>query len=299
MTSILVVGESLVDIVIRPGEPDRVLPGGSPANVAVALARLGHQVRLLTGYAGDEYGELIDRHLREAGVELAADPRVLPRTSTAVARLDESGAASYRFAIGSELPGADLSAPITHLHVGSLAAVLPPGADVVATAVARLRPRATISFDINARPTAAPVDAARIEALAAASDLVKASDEDVLAWRPDASLDDAVSRLLDLGATAVVVTLGEYGARCTTTRGTVTVPGERVEVADTIGAGDVFGAALLDGLGRRDLLGADRREALAALSLDDWADVVRRANRAAAITASRPGADPPTAAELA
>lgn len=298
---ILVAGESLVDVVARRGEPDTVLPGGSPANVAVALARLGGEVRLLTAYGDDRYGALVAGHFRESRVELAADPVILERTSSAVATLDESGAASYRFDIAGDLPepGPDLEP--SHLHVGSLGALLPPGADVVSATIERLRATATISYDINARPSALPLDAgvvARIEKLAGRSDVVKASDEDLLAWRPDSSIEESVARLHELGAGAVVITLGKNGALCSTSRGAIAVPGERVEVADTIGAGDSFGATLIDGLRRRGLLGADRRSALAALPLDTWADVVRRAHRAAAITVSRPGANPPTTSEL-
>ncbi|MBO9522695.1 MAG: carbohydrate kinase [Nocardioidaceae bacterium] len=288
---ILVIGESLVDVV--GGE---AVPGGSLANVAVALARLGADVRLLTGYGGDEHGRLLDEHLRGSGVGFAADPHVLPRTSTAVATLDESGAASYVFELDGTLPALDPGLAPAHVHVGSIGALLEPGADLVASSVERLRATATISYDLNVRPSAVPVDADRIEALAARADLVKASDEDLLAWRPGSTVEDSVAHLLSAGVAAVVLTLGSAGARCVTPAGTVDVPAERVAVVDTIGAGDTFAAATLDGLRLRGLLG--NRDTLRALPLDLWSAVLRRAGRAAAITVSRHGADPPTAAEL-
>jgi fructokinase len=176
-----------------------------------------------------------------------------------------------------------------------------PGAGTVAATIAALAPTSTVSYDINARPAATGVDAeivARVEALVALSDVVKASDEDLEVLYPGSEVEECVERLLGLGAGAVVVTWGGKGASCHTRSGGVEVAAEPVEVADTIGAGDSFCAALLDGLRRRDLLGGQQRSDLHALPLDAWREVVTRANRAAAITVSRPGANPPTAGEL-
>ncbi len=299
---VLVAGESLVDVLTSADGTRTELPGGSPANVAVALARLGTRVRLLTAYADDRLGAMVEEYVAEPGVELAADPHVVDRTSSAAATLDDTGSASYQFDISGVLPEPDLSAAPTHVHVGSIGAVNPPGADLLAGLVERLRPTATISYDINARPSAVPLDAAtraRIAALVAASDVVKASDEDLAVWMPDLSVDDAAAHLFESGAGVVVVTLGRHGARVLTARGVAAeVPGEDVVVRDTIGAGDVFCATLLDTLRGRGLLGADRREALHAVGADDWAEILRRATRAAGITVSREGASGPTTAEL-
>ncbi len=300
--NVLVAGEALVDVLTAADGSRTELPGGSPANVAVALARLGTPVRLLTAYAPDRFGAIVADYLREPGLGLAADPHVVERTSSAVATLDAAGSASYDFDISGVLPDPDLTEPPLHLHVGSLGAVLPPGADLLARLVARLAPTATISYDVNARPGAVPLDAevrVRVERLAAASDVVKASDEDLEAWAPGAPVDEAAQALVAGGAGAVVVTLGGRGARCYTAAGLVArVPGADVTVRDTIGAGDVFCATLLDTLRRRGLLGAERRDALRALDAEGWTRVLDRANRAAAITVSRAGASAPTAAEL-
>ena len=299
---VLVAGESLVDVLTAADGTRTELPGGSPANVAVALARLGTRVRLLTAYAEDRLGSIVAEYVGEPGVEPAADPHVVDRTSSAMATLDASGSASYVFDVSGVLPEPDLSVPPTHLHVGSLGAVLPPGAGLLADLVQRLTPTATISYDINARPSAVPLDAAtrvRVGALVAASDVVKASDEDLAAWLPELSIDEAAARLVGSGAGVVVVTLGRHGARCYTERGLAAeVPGEDVVVRDTIGAGDVFCATLLDTLRGRGLLGADRREALRAVAADDWTEILRRSTRAAGITVSRAGASGPTPAEL-
>ena len=299
--SALVIGESLVDIVGNSDGSSVEHPGGSPANVAVALARLGVDVGLATAYADDRLGGLLDQHFADAGVSLVGDPHVLARTSSAVATLDEGGAASYVFDLEWDLPPLPKADPPLLVHTGSLGAVMEPGAGTVAATVATLVRTSTISYDINARPAATGVDElilARVEALVALSDLVKASDEDLEVLYPGSAVGESVQRLLGLGAGAVVVTWGGEGASGHTTAGNVEVAAEKVEVADTIGAGDSFCAALLDGLRRRDLLGAARRPDLRRLPLDSWREVVARANKAAAITVSRPGANPPTEAEL-
>lgn len=297
----LVIGEALVDIVAQPDGTSIEHPGGSPANVAVALSRLGTTVGLSTAYGDDRLGALLDRHFAEAGVTMVGDPHGLDHTSSAVATIDETGAASYVFDLHWELRSPEPADPPLLVHTGSLGAVLEPGAGTVVAAIAALAATATISYDINARPAATGVNpelVARVDALVAVSDVVKASDEDLETLYPGAGVEETVRRILDLGAGAVVVTWGGRGASCFSAAGRLDIAGERVEVADTIGAGDSFCAALLDGLRRRDLLGAARRSDLRGLSLEGWREVMARANRAAAITVSRPGANPPTAAEL-
>jgi len=299
--SVLVVGESLVDIVNNADGSVSEHPGGSPANVAVALARLGATVELATAYAADRLGALLHEHFTEAGITFAGDPHVLPRTSSAAATLDETGAASYVFDIAGDLPRPVPQGSPVLVHTGSLGAVMEPGARTVGETLRELGSSATVSYDINARPAATGVSpelVAHVEGIVALSDVVKASDEDLEVLFPDATVEATTQRLLGLGAGAVVVTWGGRGASCHTGEGTVEVAGEAVTVADTIGAGDSFCAAMLDGLRRSDLLGADRRDALRTLSLEAWREVIARANHAAAITVSRPGANPPTAAEL-
>ena len=298
---LLVIGESLVDVVETSAGSVDEYAGGSPANVAVALARLGAHVELTTAYADDRLGRLLDRQFADAGVGLAGDPHVLARTSSAVATVDRVGVASYLFDIDGQLPEPMPSAVPMLVHTGSLGAVLEPGSAVVAEAVARLAAAATISYDINARPAASGMSAAiveQVESLVAASDVVKVSDEDLAAVYPGRDVAASVQHLLDLGAGAVVITRGALGSTCHTHAGSITAAAESVPVVDTIGAGDSFCAAMLDGLRRRGLLGAEHRTDLRALPLPAWAEVLARAARAAAITVSRPGADPPSAAEL-
>lgn len=298
----LVLGESLVDVV-RDRHSGRTAehPGGSPANVAVALSRLGHRVELLTAVGPDARGALVTGHLEDAGVELAADPVILPRTSTALATLDESGAATYDFEIAGDLPLLGSAGHRTHLHTGSLAALLPPGCDAIAAAVAEHADRCTVSYDVNARPQVTgtgPRVVEGVERMARLSDVVKASDEDLATLYPDLALDDAVARLLGLGPTAVVLTEGGAGARCVTAAGSLRVPARRVDVVDTIGAGDTFCAGLLDGLLAAGCLGVDGRPRLRSAPSSTWYDALDRAAAAAAVAVSRAGAAPPDRAEL-
>ncbi len=299
---VLVVGESLIDIV-RGGD-GRTLEyaGGSAANVAVALARLGRPVRLATSFAADDHGRIIAGHLERAGVRLATDPGAVQRTSTAAATIGPDGAASYTFDLEWRLnPVVGDLEPLV-VHTCSLGAVLLPGADDVLALLSRLREVATITYDVNARPAITGTDAdlvARVERMVAISDLVKASDEDLEALYPSLDHVAAARRLLDLGPAAVVVTRGGDGAAWVGAQHQVEVVSRPVEVADTIGAGDTFGAALVDALWERGRLGADQRQSLRHLDPEEIRAVLAHAARAAAVTVSRPGADPPYRDELA
>jgi fructokinase len=299
----LVVGEALVDVVRDREGGERDHPGGSAANAAVALARLGREVWFGTAWGPDAHGSLLARHLRRNEVRLAADPLVLERTATAVATLAEDGAARYVFDIEWHLPQVDLPDGRTPSVVvfGSIGAALEPGASEVHALVARLRAQGLTVFDVNARPGitgAGPQVAGRAESMAALADLVKASDEDLAALWPDLPESEVVGRFWDRGAGAVIVTRGPAGATWWTPAGRVDLPMTPVVVADTIGAGDTLGAAAVDELWRRGVAGPGAGERLLALDPDEGREVLAYAMRAAAVTVSRPGADPPYRAEL-
>lgn len=299
----LVAGEALIDIVKLPDGHTTAYPGGSAANVAVALARLERPVWLSTCFADDAYGMLISQQLDDAGVQLASDPIAVRRTSTAVAMIGPGGAADYKFDLDWQLNPLALDQTQVPLvvHTSSLAAVLKPGSDEVLALVERLRETATISFDINARPSVTgtgPAVIERVEHLVGLCDVVKASDEDLEALWPDRTVDESANALLALGPVVVVVTRGDDGASWVTNVGSGSVSPVAVKVADTIGSGDTFGAAMIDALWSRDLLGAPRREALGASGADVWDEVLGWAVRVAAVTVSRPGSDPPYLHEL-
>lgn len=282
----LVIGESLVDVVSREGTTVEH-PGGSAANVAVALARLGRPVRFATSYGDDARGRAIAAHLAGSGVVLAGDPLVLDHTSSAVAMIAADGSASYDFDLAWRLGEVDVGTP-AYVHVCSLGAVVEPGAEQVLALLDRVGSAAApavVSYDVNARPAitgTGPEVVARVEAVAARAHLVKASDEDLAALYPARSLEEAAEHLRALGAHAVVITRGADGATWFGADGTLSVPVRATTVIDTIGAGDTFSAAMIDALWD----GLDPAATLA------------HAARAAAITVSRAGADPPTRAEL-
>ncbi len=293
----LVVGEALVDVVETADGSVVERPGGSAANAAVALSRLQRPVLLATSYGPDERGRLLSDHLAASGVLLATEPHVVPHTSVARARIGADGAASYDFDVAWRL-GPVTVADVQVLHVCSLAPLLDPGAEVVADLVDRLLPTTMVSYDLNIRPAitgVGPEVLARVNALVARADLVKASDEDLAVLWPDIDEDRAVEHLLAVGARNVVVTRGPGGARWSWGRRSsdrLVVPALPVEVVDTIGAGDTFGAGLLDAVW--DQLG-DR---LAHLTDEQRSQALGHAARCAAVTVSRVGADPPWRAEL-
>ncbi|MFF3837890.1 carbohydrate kinase [Streptomyces sp. NPDC001930] len=296
--SFLVIGECVADIVRAPAgsaAADRVHPGGSPANVAYGLGRLGRDVTLLTQLADDPTGRLIEAHLKGAGVRVEVGD-VPERTPSAVVGLDAHGRASYTFDIAWTLKGgapADL-AP-RHVHIGSIAAVTEPGAAAVLAEAERLRERATVSYDPNVRPELMGEHGSavnRVERCVALSDLVKASDED-LAWLyPGEDPRTVAARWLALGPAVVLVTLGAAGSFAVTRHRTVAAEAPSVTVVDTVGAGDSFMSAVLD------TLAGWERDALGTLGAEYLAGLLGTAGAAAAVTVSRAGARPPDRVEL-
>jgi fructokinase len=308
MTMLTVIGEGLVDVVQRSSGIEAHV-GGSPLNVAVGLARLGHPVQFVGRYGRDAYGESVAAHLRASSVMLPQAPDGLP-TSVATALVDDDGAATYTFDLAWELPGLAERLPFmlqgtTLLHTGSIATMLAPGAAEVLAAVEHAHPASTISFDPNCRPsiiTDAEYARRQAEKFVTLSDIVKASDED-LAWLyPGVDPLESARRWLKLGGAegpaVVVVTRGAAGPWGITAAGETEFAAPRVEVADTVGAGDSFMAALLSGVVDRGLDAAQNRADLRALPAEGLTALLAHASRAAAVTVSRAGANPPTRAEL-
>ncbi|MEE1740505.1 carbohydrate kinase [Streptomyces sp. BE147] len=297
---LLVIGESVADIVRLPGAADRVHPGGSPANVAYGLSRLGHGVTLRTQLGPDANGRLIREHLESAGVAVRTDAEAAPTPSAAVT-LDAAGRATYTFEITWTLGPAVEERPPRHVHTGSIAAVMAPGSATVLDAVGALRSTATVSYDPNVRPELMGDHAEavrRVEQCVALSDVVKASDEDLEWLYPGESPRTVAGRWLGRGPAMVLVTRGGDGALAVIPGGQVAVAALPAEVVDTVGAGDAFMSGTLHALARRGLLGADGRARLYAPDRDTVADVLRHAVAAAAVTVSRAGANPPDLSEL-
>jgi len=298
---VLVVGEALVDIVRRRDGTSTEHPGGSPANVALGLARLGRPARLLTQIGDDARGEAVRTHLEASGVRLEPGSVVPGPTSTAAATLDAAGVATYEFALDWALPAAVAPGPAALLHTGSIAAFLQPGGDAVLALLERTAGSVTITYDPNARPRLMgdPVAAlARVERIVALADVVKVSDEDLEWLSPGRDPMDVAADWLDRGPALVVVTRGGEGSSALARSGRVDVPALRVAVVDTVGAGDAFMSGLIDHLAGTGLVGAERRAALRSIAPDGVRATLTHAARIAAITCSRAGANPPTRADL-
>lgn len=304
-----VIGECLVDVVHSETSAPKAHVGGSPFNVAVGLARLEHQVVFAGRRGEDDYGRMIARSLRAQGINSLLEADDLP-TSVARATLDPTGQASYEFSLDWALPSADeveekfatCSGDRIHLHTGSIAAMVQPGAETVKGVLHRARETATISYDPNYRPTLVPNrEEARqqVEEFIALADVIQASTDDLDLLYPERSHRDTMSAWLELGPSLVTVTRGASGAIALARSGFVEQQAFSVEVADTVGAGDSFMAATLSSLQQRGLLGAHHRQALQDISADTVSEVLRSAAQAAAITSSRFGAQPPSAKELA
>ncbi|WP_347351995.1 carbohydrate kinase [Intrasporangium sp.] len=299
----LVIGEALIDRVTSPDGAVAEHVGGSPANVAIGLAALGHDVELATWLGPDAHGARIEQVCRTRGVALTPGSHGAGSTPVAHATLDEQGSATYTFDLEwapETFPTAD---SYGHVHTGSIGAVLQPGATSVRRFLQQARAGATISYDPNLRPDLMTLDeaAAAVAGLLTLADVVKASDED-LAWlSPGSPVEQVAKEWATLGPALVVITLGGAGAFVRVGRSgeQARLPAGVVRLVDTVGAGDSFMAGLVSGLLDGGLLGSpDARQRLRAATLEQVLPAVERALATAARTVSVAGAHAPTRAEL-
>lgn len=301
---ILVVGEALIDRVENADGEVAEHPGGSPANVAMGLASLGHPVDFATRIGRDERGDRIASHLAGHGVTLdGCSVGDLP-TSLAEAHLDAGGAAEYRFDLHWDLPEVRLAADVGHLHTGSIAATLQPGADSVLVALQAAKGQATISYDPNIRTDImGDLDdvRVRVEQLISLSDVVKASDEDLALLYAGQPISEVLRHWGRLGPGLVVVTRGPEGAvfGLPPTGELASAPSLAGTVVDTVGAGDSFMSGLVSGLVSAGLLGSAASGGLAVASLADVRPAIERALACSAVTVGRAGAYAPSLDELA
>ena len=292
----LVVGEALIDEVVESGRVSRH-PGGSPANVALGLARLGVPTRLHTAVGADDDGDLIRRHLDASGVTLTAASSTEQPTSKAIATLADDGSASYDFALSWDPRTLDdLGAPRV-IHTGSLGALLEPGCEITSDIVRRGRAAgALITFDPNIRLSLVRdlgEARARLTGLAFASHLTKLSDEDAEFLFPGSTLDQVLDLLIDGGVAVAAITRGSRGAMLASGPDRVTVSPVTTDVVDTVGAGDSFMATLIWAL--VFARGGWDGHAVSSQRLEH---IGSTAARAAAVTVSRAGADLPRLTEL-
>lgn len=308
---IAVLGEALIDLV-GDGTTFYAIPGGSPANVAVGLARLEVPVAMLARLSADRFGGRLRQHLVGNGVDLRFVVEASEPTTLAIATLDVGKPPGYQFYLAGtadwqwrpeELPE-PLPDDVVALHAGSLALAVPPGGEVLEAFLRRERARGavTISFDPNVRAQVLPdVELARqrAERLVALAQVVKVSEEDLCLLYPGSDPEDLAELWLALGPHLTVVTRGEAGAVAYARRaGRVAATAAQVDVADTVGAGDAFSAGLLHGLHLKGCLGEPSGSAIEQLTRQDLAWLLARACAAASLTCARPGADPPRLSTL-
>ena len=294
-----VVGEVLIDLI--PDESKYVaVVGGGPANTAKALAKLGVNVCFIDGISNDEYGQMAKAELLSANVLLDYAEYSNKPTCTAKVTLSSTGSASYEFVIEgtstfdfstSWLPDPQSLKP-SLLHIGTLATVIEPGASVLFDWTQTVAQVAPIIFDPNIRPAVLgnrDEYVKKVEKWVAISSAVKVSDEDLNWLYPSKSIDEKVSKWLEKGVQLVVVTLGDKGITAYRKNEQISVDAVKVVVADTVGAGDTVGAVLVETIVKN---GLDK------LTGEVLKTMLNRASKAAAITVSRTGANPPSKEEI-
>lgn len=312
---IIVAGEALIDLMPVPGALHRfgAQPGGAAHNVAVGLARLGRRTCFLGRISADAFGRQLRQHLEDAGVDPSMVVPAAEPTTLAVAALDDHGRAEYIFYgdgtanwqwAESEVPR-PLPAGARALYVGGLALRFQPGADVLEGLVRRTRRhgKTLILFDPNVRSGlgfTAIAERARVERQLQLAHVVKASEDDIALLYPGREYQEAAALWQRMMSGLVIVTLGAGGAYALTAGGIeIKVPAFPADVVDTVGAGDAFAAAMLDGLASELPHDADPAAGLDGIGVDAIRSLLERACVSAALTCERAGAETPDARTLA
>lgn len=302
-------GDALIDFVPTRNAAGReaVMPavGGSCLNVAIGMARLGAPTGFVGGVSTDLFGQMIADHAAASNVQLDLATRSDHQTTLAFVRIvaGESHYAFYDAGTAARnwtyrrgtIPFADIEA----VHVGSTTLVNDQGAAETKALIADARASLTISFDPNCRPNLVkdkPAYVARMMAFAASADLIKMSDVDFAYLFGEEPYHERANALLGQGTRLVVITRGNNGAVAWHAgAGQIEVTAPEVEVADTIGAGDSFQAALLFALHKQ---GRVARERLKDIGADELRRALSFAANCAGLTCTRPGADPPWSHEI-
>ena len=299
MSQVWVAGEVLIDL-IPEGADRKPVVGGGPANTAKALSKLGIETQFIDGISTDEYGQMAKNELVASRVKLDYVKYSDKPTCLAIVSLSDSGSASYEFVIENTatfdfnstwLPNPQTGRP-SLLHIGTLATAIEPGASVLfdwAQSVAKVAP---IVFDPNIRPAVISdrdLYVMQVERWISISSVVKVSDEDIRWLYPTLEIDHVVNNWLAKGPSLIVVTNGDKGLAGYRVGEKVSVDAVKVVVADTVGAGDTVGAILVEAI---------VKDGLSSLSGVRLEMMLKRAAKAAAITVSRSGANPPTLKEI-
>jgi len=306
----VVCGEALMDVFGSDETPHGLQLdariGGSPLNVAIGLARLAQPVAFFGALSSDFLGQRLFRALHDEGVDTQAVARLDAPTTLGLVGLDAAGVPSYAFhghgCADRLLPQAALAAvpaAARAFHFGSYAMVVQPVAATQRALVEREHGRSLIAYDPNIRLNIEP-DIERwrdtLQWMLPRCHLLKLSEEDLGLLHPGRAAQDLAGAWTAQGVAWVVVTRGAEGASAWSATQALQVEPVRVTVADTVGAGDAFQAALLTALAERDVL---TQQQLRELPAQAMRKVLEFASRAAAVTCSRRGADLPRRGELA
>lgn len=306
---IICCGEALIDMLPRETAQGAAcfqpFPGGSVLNTAVTLGRLGTPVGMFTGLSSDLFGDQLSKFLRASGVDLSLVHHSARPTTLAFVTL-VNGQARYAFydentagrMLGrDDLP--DIPESVTALFFGGISLMVEPAAATYEALMLRAASTRPVMLDPNIRPDFISDEAtyrARLDRLLAAATIVKVSDEDLHWIMGDGPLEECAEALRARGPAIVCVTEGAKGVRAVSSAGVTAAAATKVAVVDTVGAGDTFNGAFLSAL---HASGSLDKAALATLPQDRLAEALAHAGRAAAVTVSREGANPPWAEELA
>jgi fructokinase len=299
MSQVWVAGEVLIDL-IPEGADLKPIVGGGPANTAKALSKLGIDTQFIDGISIDDYGQMAKNELISTGVKLDYVKYSDKPTCLAIVSLSDSGSASYEFVIENTatfdftpdwLPNPQTKRP-SLLHIGTLATAIEPGASVLFDWAQSVSKFAPIVFDPNIRPAVISDRdqyVKQVELWVSISSAVKVSDEDVRWLYPSLEIEQVVNNWLVKGPSLIVVTYGDKGLAGHRVGEKVFVDAVKVQVADTVGAGDTVGAILVEAIVK------DGLDTLSRVRLEM---MLKRAAKAAAITVSRSGANPPALKEI-
>jgi len=299
MSQVWVAGEALIDL-IPAGADRKPIVGGGPANTAKALSKLGIDTQFIDGVSTDEYGLMVKEELVSTGVKLNYVKYSDKPTCLAIVLLSDLGSATYQFVIENTatfnftldwLPNPQTERP-SLLHIGTLATAIEPGASVLfewSQSVAKVAP---IVFDPNIRPAVISDRkqyVLQVERWVSISSVVKVSDQDIKWLYPSLEIEQVVNSWLTKGPSLIVVTYGDKGLAAYREGEKVSVDAVKVAVADTVGAGDTVGAILVEAI---------VKDGLNSLNGTMLEMMLKRAAKAAAITVSRTGANPPSKEEI-
>lgn len=301
---ILACGEALIDMLPRESTKGEAAfapyPGGAVFNTAIGLGRLGIETQFLCGMSSDFLGDILRDGLDAAGVDHSPSPKLVAPCTVAFVKLVD-GQATYAFYDENSAmrtltvaPAIDANA----LFFGGISLVGDGCGDIFEALMLREAPARVTMIDPNIRPSFirdVVAYRARIDRMMEAADIIKLSDEDLHWFEGEGDLPDLARGLVAKGAKLVCITEGADGVTGYSAEHEVFVPSERADVVDTVGAGDTFNAGLLAGLDRAGNL---TKAKIAGLSAEDIRSALHLGVRAAAVTVSRAGANPPTAAEL-